>query len=208
MLRKISTIFVQGLMAILPIALTIYVLYWLGTSAESLLGSALHTLLGEKFYVPGMGVLAGFIIILIVGLLMRNWVFQGLLHSSEHLVQRIPIVKSIYNSIRDLTGFFDASKKKEFNKVVMVDFPNLGKLMGLVTREDFSALPANIGDEETISVYLPMSYQIGGFTVMVPRSRLSAVDMTIEEAMRFTLTAAMSTGKEPNKDQNNTTATL
>ena len=56
-------------------------------------------------------------------------------------------------------------------------------LMGLMTRDDFSDLPEGIGDDETVAVYLPMSYQLGGFTVMVPKSKVRPVDMKVDQAM-------------------------
>ena len=72
------------------------------------------------------------------------------------------------------------------------------RLIGLVTREDFENLPSGIDDKnsESMAVYLPMSYQMGGFTVFVPKKNVTPVDMSIEEAMRFALTAAVSVKKE------------
>lgn len=72
--------------------------------------------------------------------------------------------------------------------------------MGFVTRKDFSDLPKGIGTEETVAVYMPLSYQIGGHTLMVPRSALRGVDMSIEKAMRFILTGAMTTSPSMARD--------
>ena len=66
---------------------------------------------------------------------------------------------------------------------------------GFVTRRDFSALPPNLGDEHTIAVYLPMSYQVGGYTLMLPRDAVEPLDMSVDEAMRYALTAGMSTAR-------------
>jgi uncharacterized membrane protein len=65
-------------------------------------------------------------------------------------------------------------------------------LMGLVTRDSFADLPEGIGDETTVAVYLPMSYQLGGFTAMVPKDRIQPVDLKVDEAMQFVLTAGVS----------------
>ncbi|NLX06982.1 MAG: DUF502 domain-containing protein [Phycisphaerae bacterium] len=197
-MKKLSRIFIRGLVAVVPLAVTVAVLYWLAVKAESLLGGFLLQALGERFYVRGMGLVAGVVLILLVGLLLQAWIVQRMFRVGERTFQRIPLVKSLYGSVRDLMTFFDSSKKKEFNRVVMVDFENgRASLVGMVTREDFSDVPAGVGGEDTIAVYLPMSYQMGGYTVMVPRSAVREVDMTIEDAMRFTLTAAMSSKKEP-----------
>lgn len=195
-MKKIGKYFLQGLIALLPIALTIYILYWLAINAESVLGGFIRFFVPESLYLPGMGVVAGFVIVLSVGILLKVWLFRKVFQWGEKLLEKLPIIKSLYGSIRDLMGFFDTSKKKDFSKVVMVEIPDKDtRLMGLVTREDFNELPDGIDDKDTVAVYLPMSYQMGGFTVFVPKKNIQPVDMTIEEAMRFTLTAAVSTKK-------------
>jgi len=192
-MRKLGTLFLQGLIAILPIALTVYLVYWLAASAESVLGKAMRLVIGDNYYVPGLGVLAGVLITLGVGVLLRIWLFRKVFSLGETLLQRIPGIKSLYGSIRDMVGFFDASKQKEFDKTVMVALADENvRLMGLVTREDFGDLPEGIGDEQTVAVYLPMSYQLGGFTVMVPKAKIRPVDMKVDQAMQFVLTAAVS----------------
>jgi uncharacterized membrane protein len=65
------------------------------------------------------------------------------------------------------------------------------RLLGFITRSDFSDLPPGVGKEGEVAVYLPMSYQVGGYTILVPRSRVTAVDMSREEALRFLLTAGI-----------------
>lgn len=200
-MKKIGKLFIQGLGAILPVTLTIYILYWLAASAESILGSFMRLFVSKDLYVPGMGVAAGFIIILGVGILLRVWLFRKLFAWGDTILEKLPLIKSLYGSIRDLMSFFDTSKKKEFHKVVMITIADTDtRLMGLVTREDFSKLPDGIDNGETVAVYLPMSYQMGGFTVFVPKTNIKPVDMSIEEAMRFTLTAAVSTEKLQNSN--------
>ncbi len=194
-MKRLGTLFLQGLLAILPIALTFYLVYWLAASAEAVLGNAMKLVIGD-YYVPGSGVLAGFLITLGIGLLLRIWLFRKVFSLGETVLQRIPGIKSLYGSIRDMVGFFDASKQKEFDKTVMVTLVDEDvRLMGLVTREDFRDLPEGIGDEQTVAVYLPMSYQLGGFTVMVPKAKIKPVDMKVDEAMQFVLTAAVSPKK-------------
>jgi uncharacterized membrane protein len=191
-MKKLGTLFLQGLLAILPIALTLYALYWLASTAESALGRLIRILIGD-YYRPGMGVLAGFLLVLVIGILLRLWLFRKLFNLGERLLARIPGVKSIYGSVRDLVGFFDSTKKKDFDKTVMVEFEDgRTQLMGLVTRESFADLPAGIGDKDTVAVYLPMSYQLGGFTVMVPKDRIHPVDMKVDQALQFLLTAGVS----------------
>jgi len=194
-MKKIGKLFLQGLIAILPIALTLYLIYWLAATAESVLGQAIRFVF-KDYYRPGLGVLAGFLLTLGVGILLRIWVFRKIFSLGEALLKKIPGIKSIYGSIRDLVGFFDASKQREFDKTVMVSIGNDDtRLMGVLTRENFADLPQGIGEDETVGVYLPMSYQLGGFTVMVPKSRIQPVDMTVDQAMQFVLTAGVSAEK-------------
>ncbi len=197
-MKKIVKLFLQGLLAILPIALTLYAIYWLGTTAESALGRLITLFVGDS-YRPGMGLLAGFVLVFVFGILLRVWLFRKVFNFAEDLFARIPGIKSIYGSVRDLVGFFDSTKKKDFDKTVMVSFGDgHTRLMGMITREDFSNLPSGIGDQGTVAVYLPMSYQLGGFTVMVSKDRIQPVDMKVDQALQFLLTAGVSSeGTKP-----------
>jgi uncharacterized membrane protein len=199
-MKKVGKLFLQGLLAILPIALTLYAIYWLGTTAEDALGGLITVFVGDS-YRPGMGLVAGLILVFIFGILLRIWLFRKVFAFAEDLFARIPGIKSIYGSVRDLVGFFDSTKQKDFDKTVMVNFGDGHmRLMGMITREDFTNLPAGIGDQGTVAVYLPMSYQLGGFTVMVPRDRIQPVDMKVDEALQFLLTAGVSSeGKKTAK---------
>lgn len=191
-MKAIGKLFIQGLVAILPIALTLYLIYWLATTAEAVLGPVLRSLIGDA-YIPGLGVVFGVLITLGVGVLLRIWLFRKVFSLGEAILERIPGIKSLYGSIRDLVGFFDSSKQKDFDKTVMVTVGDENtRLMGLVTRESFSDLPEGIGDDQTVAVYLPMSYQLGGFTIMVQKDKIHPIDMKVDQAMQFLLTAGVS----------------
>jgi len=197
-MKKISKYFIQGLIALLPIILTSYIIYWLVKTAETLLGSVIKFIIPDKIYLPGMGVAASLLMVLGFGVLLNLWLFRRLFEAGERQLEKVPFIKYFYNSFKDLAGFFDAAKKKNFNKVVKVDLldnKDVG-LIGFITREDFKGLPKNLGDKDKVAVYMPMSYQVGGFTVIVPKSRITIVDMSIEEAMKFALTAGLSTGEK------------
>ena len=150
-------------------------------------------LIPDTLYWPGMGVAAGLVLVFVIGALMRAWLFRKVFRWGERLVERIPLVKALYGSVRDLMGFFSGSDTKAMRRAVMVTVGNTPlRLIGFITREDFGDLPVGIGSDDTVAVYLPMSYQIGGFTTMVPRSAVQPIDMSIEQAMRFAVTAGMS----------------
>ena len=192
-MKLIMRLFFTGLAAVLPVTVTLYVLYWLGSTAESILGRGLRILVPNSLYWPGMGVVAGLVLVFGIGVSMKAWLFRKVFRWSERFIERIPLVKALYGAVRDLMIFFSGSNKKTMRKVVMVTIGNTPlRLIGFITREDFANLPVGIGIDDTVAVYLPMSYQIGGFMAMVPRSAVQPIDMSIEQAMRFAVTAGMS----------------
>ena len=194
-MKLLSKIFLAGLVAIAPVGLTVWFLYWLGDTAESLVAPLVKETLDVKEYKFGMGIASAVLFVFLIGILMRFWLIRVLFGWGERILARIPLVKTLYGSLRDLMGFFSTSNdgKKRLSQVVMVKVGGTDiRLIGLLTREDFSDLPPGVGSEETVGVYLPMSYQIGGFTTMVPRSAVEPIDMSMEDAMRFAVTAGMS----------------
>jgi uncharacterized membrane protein len=192
-----------GLIAILPITLTIYLLYWLAVTSEALLGGVLHWLLPEELYRPGLGVAAGVVVLFFVGMLMHSYVVQRVLVRAEQLLLRLPLVRLIYPAIRDFIEYFSPMKKKEFQQVVSVELGDTGmRAIGLVTLADNTRMPKGFDDEDSVLVYLPMSYMIGGYTILVPSSALTPLDMSMDEAMRFILTAGV-TGTLPTAVRSN-----
>ncbi len=199
MMRFISRNILTGLVAILPVVLTLYLLYWLAVSAEAMLGGVIRLILPEKMYWPGMGVIAGLGVVFVVGLLMHAYVVQRLFSMGEQLLYRMPIIKSVYRAIRDFFDYFSPTAKKEFEQVVSVTIGNSDmQAIGFVTQALPENLPEGFCDEDSVLVYLPLSYMIGGYTVLIPRSAIRPLDMTIEEAMRFTLTAGVTGAAKPN----------
>ena len=192
--RRVSRIFLRGLVVLLPIFITLALVYWLIVSAEALLGGIVRLVLPDKYYSTGLGVLLGVALVFVAGLTINVWITRMLLDRAEAMMERIPVIKSVYGAIRDLAAFFSSdSSRQRFHKVVTVTLADNVRLVGFVTREDFTDQPPELAPtQDTVAVYLPMSYQIGGFTLFIPRSRIEPIDMTIEDAMRYTLTAGMS----------------
>ncbi|HUT39729.1 MAG TPA: DUF502 domain-containing protein [Gammaproteobacteria bacterium] len=189
-----------GLVTILPVVLTLYLLYWLVVSAETMLGDMIRLWLPADRYKPGMGVLAGLLVTFIVGLLMHAYVVQRLFARGESLLYRMPVIKSIYTALRDFLNYFSPDSKKEFDQVVAVTLGDSGmEVIGFVTQADPDNLPEDLRTPDSVLVYLPLSYMIGGYAVLMPRSAIRPVDMNMEEAMRFTLTAGVTGAARPGK---------
>jgi uncharacterized membrane protein len=193
-MKSIGRIFLTGILTILPILATLYLVVWLFAAVERFLGKQLLLLLPDEYYRGGMGLLAALALIFLIGLLMRAWLFRQLVKAGENLLLKIPLIKVVYRSLKDLFGLFSDDKNREALQVVSVQLPGTDmRLLGFLTRSDFSDMPKGVGNEDEVAVYLPMSYQVGGYTVLIPRKRVTPVPMSREEAMRFVLTAGLKT---------------
>ena len=189
----LTRLFLRGLAAVLPLALTFYIVYWLGVSSEELF-ERLIRLVGLEYTWPGMGIAMAVAVTCLVGLLTYNRLARWVYKLGTSMVERIPMVKSLYRMLRDMTGFFADTEKKRFNRVVMVQPVEGGpQMVGFVTRENLSDLPPQFGGSQNVCVYMPLSYCMGGYLVTVPKDRIQAVDMGMNEALRFVLTAGMGT---------------
>ena len=152
-------------------------------------------LIGD-FYVPGMGIAMGVGMIFSLGVVVSQSLFVRLLSLVELPFTNLPVVKSIYSSLKNFADYF-APHEKDAQQVVLLNLPGQElAIVGLVTRQSLRGLPKGLGHlDDRVAVYLPMGYMIGGYTVFVPRSWTSPIDMSVEEAMRSALIAFMSSSK-------------
>jgi uncharacterized membrane protein len=188
--RHIGRIFLTGLLTVLPIIATIYFTVWVLTVLERFFGKQVLFLIPDEWYRTGMGLAVALVFVFLVGLLMHAILFRRLFGWAERVLLEIPLVRSVYAALRDLLGLF-AQHKEPSLQVVSLDLPGNLRVLGFVTRADFSDAPAGIARADEVAVYLPMSYQVGGYTVFVPKSACTPVDMSREEAMKFILTAGL-----------------
>jgi uncharacterized membrane protein len=196
-LRRLARIFFTGLLAVLPILITVALAMWLIRAAESVFGGILSALMPQA-YLPGMGLIVAVGVIFLVGLGMQGLVVRQFFDWLEQALNRIPLIKTVYGAVRDLTGFMSGKGGRKFGQVVMVQLPNLPlRLVGFVTVEDLALVDlADCAAGDCVAVYLPMSYQIGGYTVFLPRHLVTPLDMSFEQAMRFVITAGLSRPNE------------
>src|SRR3954465_11410226 len=178
-MKQLGGILLKGLVTILPIGLTVYFVYWLGVTTESLLSKPIKWIIGDANYWPGMGLITGFVVLFVIGLAVNAFLVRRVLGFGEELVLRVPVVKTVYSAIREMTRLVNTEKKKgDLDRVVTFD-AGFGKLIGFVTQEHAKTLGIGGGDD-LVAVYLPMSYQIGGYTIYIPRSRLVETELTVE----------------------------
>lgn len=193
-MNRVYQYFFRGLVAFLPLALTVYVLYLFVTWAEALAMGLIRPLLGD-FYLPGLGILLSLVMILTLGFLISQPFTSKLLSWVELPFTNLPLVKSIYSSLKSFADYF-SPHEQDAQQVVSLRMPGSELAMvGLVTRQSLVGLPPGIAHEGDVAVYLPMGYMIGGYTVFVPRAWLQPLDMSVEEAMRSALIAWMASGR-------------
>jgi uncharacterized membrane protein len=186
-MRRLWNTFLKGLVAVLPVALTIYVVYWLGRTAETILSGPLRVLLPEDRYWPGLGLLMGFVLVLLAGVMVDAYVVRRLLRLGESVLARIPVVKTIFGALKDVTRFLPAGgKARDLKRVVWWQF-GAARLIGFVTEEHVNAKLFGTEAAELVAVYFPMSYQIGGYTLYLHKDQLQETDLSVEEAMRLVL---------------------
>lgn len=184
-------LFFKGLGTIIPIALTLLIVFWLAGIAERGVGAAIKLVLPEDWYITGMGLVGGIALVIAIGLLSQVWLFRKLIDLGEAILERMPVIKSVFRATKDFVEYFSSDDARRFSQAVMVRHPELKVgVMGFITREDFSSLP--FGEEGEVAVYLPLSYQIAGYTIFVPKQWCEPMDLAFEDALRFILTAGMS----------------
>ncbi len=188
--------FFRGLAAVLPLAATGALISWAVVSGETLLRTVIIDWFGlpETQYWPGMGFVLSIALVFVIGLLMYSFIVRQVYRRLTNLLEHIPIVKFVYGMFVDVARLVSSAEEKPFRRVVLVRLPEGLEQIGFVTREAFDDHP-DIG-EDKLAVYFPMSYQLGGFTIIVPKANAKELKMSVEEALRFCVTAGVSKAEE------------
>lgn len=197
-MKKLSQYFLRGLIAILPLSITVYILYALVIWSETSAMRLLSPLIGQ-FYIPGLGLIIAVALLMFIGFVLSGRVTSKLLDWIELPFTNIPVVKSIYTSLKNFADYFSPQHADDTpQQVVVLRMPDHElEIVGLVTRNHMRGLPNGFTQGDRVAVYLPMGYMIGGYTVFVPRAWVTPIDMSVEEAMRSTLIAWMASRKTP-----------
>ncbi len=201
-MNALGKLFLKGLVVVIPVTLTLAIFWWMAAGAERLMGTVLKFALPEGWYVPGMGLVSGLALITLIGLLSHVLIFQKLLNLGDTIFNRLPLIKTIYTAIKDFISYLKPDKDSKLGKVVLVQLPGHAfQLIGFVTREHFDDLPFTPKATDPVAVYMPMSYQIGGYTLFLPREALTPLNMPFEQAMRMVLTGSL---RKPSDSNNGT----
>lgn len=181
---------ITGLKVTIPVLLTFLILYWGVVTIESVFSALIRPFIPARFYFPGLGAIIGLALIFAIGFTINAWLVKKVYDFFERIINRIPIVNTIYTSFQDFMDMLD-TKNKEYGSPVMLEFQGM-KILGLVTRRTFEDLNCpELQLEGQIAVYIPMSYQLGGFTIFVPSASVVPLDMAVQDAMKFIITAGL-----------------
>lgn len=194
MWKNISRIFIKGILTILPIVITLALIFWLINLFEFFFGSLLHLIFPHSWYHFGMGLLLGILTIFAIGLAVQLWFGKKIVSMFESMVLRIPLIKDIYQPIKQIQNMFVKSDKPKSGRAVIVKVKDGVEMMGIVMNE----LPnASLNrNSNKIAVFLPWSYQVGGFTIFVDPNTVEPLSISVEQALKFVITAGISMSKE------------
>jgi uncharacterized membrane protein len=180
-----------GLLVVLPLAITVWVLQWiLGTLDQTLLilPAAWHPDRVFGFHIPGLGVLLAVGILLLVGAVTSNFIGRRLVSWGDGLLNRIPVVRSIYSGVKQVSDTLFSENGNAFRTAVLVQWPREGVwTIGFVTGSPGGDVPNHL-DGEYLSVYVPTTPNpTGGYFVMLPKSDCIELRMTVDEALRYVI---------------------
>jgi uncharacterized membrane protein len=192
---------IAGLLVWVPLGITIWVLHFLLSSLDSILYVLPEswrpgTYLG--FNIPGLGVLLSFFILLLTGVVAANFFGQRIITGWEAVLSRIPFVKSIYSSVKQVSDTLLSDKGNAFRKALLVEFPHPGSWTIAFLTGTPSVSVASLLEGEHVSVYVPTTPNpTSGYFIIVPRSRVYELDMTVDEALKYIISMGVVAPRPP-----------
>ncbi|MGE5423634.1 MAG: DUF502 domain-containing protein [Ignavibacteriales bacterium] len=178
-MKRIAGYFLEGLLFVIPLALTIYLIYIAFVKIDGLL----------RIPIPGVGLVTTLALITLIGFLASNFLTKRLLNWIDSVFARLPLVKLLYSSVKDLINAF-VGDKKSFNQPALVSLTTDGTVfaLGFITRESLS----NFGLEHLVSVYMPQSYNFAGNLLLFPREQVTPLNVNSSEVMTFIVSGGVS----------------
>jgi len=183
--------FVKGLLVVVPIGAAFFLIYWAVSTIDKALN--LSDVLwvdkdGKHVYIPGLGILNVVVVILIAGILVTNVVTDPIKRWFNRWLNRLPLIKFLYSSIKDLTEAIVGEEKK-FNEPVIVEVNEFGlKKIGFIVQKDLSSL--DLPGE--VAVYFPYSYSFAGQVVIISATKVKHLDKNAADMMKFVISGGVS----------------
>ena len=183
-MKLIFNYFFRGLLFILPIFATFYVLIVIVNWTDERLHSLLFS--WAPFQIPGLGLITAFFMVVFLGYAVSWAISKPIFSYFERFIAKTPLVKIIYTAFKDFTEAF-VGKKKKFNRPVVVNLVDGVDRIGFVTTDDLSLL----GIENKIAVYCPHSYNFSGNLFLVDAGRVTPLNINSSDAMKFAVSAGV-----------------
>jgi uncharacterized membrane protein len=183
--KHIKSKFFTGLFILIPLIVTIYIVYAIISFFEPFVGPLIKNILfrlsGREIYIPGIGFILFIIITYVTGMIASNYFGKTALSRGEKLLKRIPFVKTIYGSVKDMTDAFSSDKVKSFKEAVLIEFPFPGRYtIGFVTKR------IEIEGKPFCTVFIPPTpIPTAGFLIMVREEELKFLDISIDTALKY-----------------------
>lgn len=186
--RSLKKYIITGLFVSLPLVITIYLLWLLYSVTDNLFGALIESIVGRR--IPGAGVILTIGLVLGVGIVAANVIGRRVLNFFERLFTRIPLVRNIYNAVKQLVDAFTLQDRPGFKQAVLVPFPSEGLWsVGFLTHDSPEVLEQILG-QELVTVFVPtVPNPTTGFFIAVPRRSVRPLDVSMEEAFKMMLSA-------------------
>ncbi|WP_160721165.1 DUF502 domain-containing protein [Bacillus sp. USDA818B3_A] len=192
-MKSVLKNFINGVLTIVPIILVIYVIYKTFLFLDGILGNSLRPYLKDD-YIPGIGLLTTIILITVLGWLSTKFITGKIIKLVDGLLEKIPVVKTIYSVIKDTVQSF-LGDKKSFSKVALVVIPGTNmRCIGFITSEELEDFYSPLSDH--VAVYIPQTFQVAGFTFLIPKDQVEIIDVSPEDAMKFVLSGGMTSSSK------------
>ncbi|MFC3559335.1 DUF502 domain-containing protein [Pedobacter jamesrossensis] len=189
--KAILNYFIKGLLIVVPIAVSIFIVIWAVTTVDSWLNVnnilGVNPRTGESRNIPGLGLLTVLTLILLAGIFVTNLVTEPMYNWFQRMMKRLPLLNFIYSSIKDLTEAFVGDEKK-FNHPVLVEVEGGLKKIGFLTQNHLDKL--DLPDE--VAVYFPLSYSFAGQLCIVKRDKVKDLKMSAADAMKLVVSGGVS----------------
>lgn len=184
--------FLTGLLVVTPIWGTVLVLKTLFVTVDSILGNMLAEVVTEDYYVPGLGILTLVFLIVFAGFMGTNYIGGRLVKRWEEFLERVPIVRGVYATLKSMMDILSFQQREKYNKVVMIQFPKDGNYcLAFVTGETQDAVQS-LAPEPLVHVYVPTSPNpTSGYFLLVPEREVVSVGMSVEEAMKLIVSGGL-----------------
>jgi uncharacterized membrane protein len=179
--------FITGFFVTVPLVISVVSFVWIFRAVDGMLGPAFARWIGYE--VPGLGLAATLLAILLVGAVATNVLGKRVLQRAEYLLLKVPVFRTIYAPVKQLVVAFSPENEFGLKRVVLVDDPSRGLLLGFLTRE-FTVERDGRADA-MVAVYVPTNHLYLGDVLVFPRAAVSYPDITVEQGIRIFLTGGM-----------------